>query len=64
MIAPQRGDCRPDGVLTQVTGNKPPPSIGPCSGLNADGSSCRNPGRYWVQGALSCSRCHERYIRR
>lgn len=48
------------GILDQV-GGEPPAEVGPCSGINLDGSSCRNPGRYWVDGHLSCSRHHARY---
>ena len=52
---------RNDGILDEVTGKNPPPPLGPCSGVNVDGSRCRNQGRYWVQGNLSCSRRHQSY---
>lgn len=48
------------GVLDQVRGVSPA-ALGPCSGINLDGSTCRNAGRYWVDGHLSCSRHHARY---
>ncbi len=51
---------REDGVLDEVSGKDPPP-LGPCSGLKVDGSACRNSGRYWVDGHLSCHQHHGQY---
>ena len=33
----------------------PPPAEGPCTVPNRDGSACRNPGRYAVEGGLACT---------
>jgi hypothetical protein len=55
--------ARTDGILDEVTGNDPPPALGPCSGLTLNGSPCQNKGTYWVNGNLSCSRGHHRYAR-
>lgn len=49
---------RRSGVLDQVTGSRPPPSVGPCQFLTLAGRPCPNPGRYAVDGYWSCSRKH------
>jgi hypothetical protein len=46
------------GVLDQVTGARPPESVGPCQFLTLAGTNCPNPGRYAVDGYWSCSRRH------
>jgi hypothetical protein len=52
---------RGGGVLDQARTGRPPRVLGACSGINQDGSACRNPGRYMVNGKLSCSRRHLTY---
>lgn len=46
------------GVLDQVTGGRPPKSVGGCQFLTLAGKNCPNPGRYAVDGYWSCSRRH------
>jgi hypothetical protein len=52
---------RAGGVLDEARTGRPPRSVGACSGINRDGSRCRNPGRYDLNGKLSCSRMHASY---
>ena len=52
---------RGTGVLDQVTPFGPPVESGDCMGLTQKGEPCSNPGRYWVEGKLSCSRHHAQY---
>jgi hypothetical protein len=52
---------RRHGVLDQVTGSKPPRATGACTGITGHGLPCPNPGRYLIDGKLSCSRRHAQY---
>ncbi len=51
---PRAASRRASGDPYMATGT-PPPVLGPCEMGNRDGSACRNPGRYEVDGKLSCT---------
>ena len=42
----------------------PPPALGACGILNADGSACQNPGRHQIGDALSCTTHYKALTRR
>lgn len=55
---PLAAGARGTGALDQVTPFGPPVASGDCMGITQKGEPCSNPGRYWVDGKLSCSRHH------